>query len=110
MYLDTADLLNIGDGRVAAGDLVRAMARTDAVLVVSREHVQDASHGDLSAVDSLIRGVESFPRVAVVMDGPHAVEPLTTDRREAEVQQQVKDAEMNVAACMRDAAENARMR
>jgi hypothetical protein len=82
VYLDTADLLNIGDGRVAADDLVRTMARTDAVLVVSREHVQDASRGNRSAIDSLIRAVESFPRIAVVMDGPHSVEPLTTDRRD----------------------------
>jgi hypothetical protein len=85
LYLDTADLLDIGDGRVAADTvaaLVRAMAETQTMLVVSREHVQDVSRGIASAVESFVRAVEAFQPVLAVMDGPDAIEPLTAERKD----------------------------
>ena len=83
LYLDTADLIEIGDGRVGAqgvAQLVAAMAEARAALVVSREHLLDVSRGGPSAVESLVVAVEAFPHVLIVTDGPDAVEPLTAER------------------------------
>lgn len=83
LYLDTADLLDIGDGKVGVetvAALVSAMAETETMLVVSREHVQDVSRGIASAVESFVRAVEGFQPVLAVTDGPDAIEPLSVGR------------------------------
>jgi hypothetical protein len=83
LYLDLADLLDIGDRRLPSktvAELVAVAGASNAALVVSREHVQDASRGGASTVESLVCAVERFRTVVVVMDGPDSVEPLTPER------------------------------
>ena len=86
LYLDLADLYEIGDGRVQPDELralVRAMSDTDTMLVLSRDHVHDAAGGGPSSLESLARAAEVFQPVLAVMDGPDEVEPLTcTNYRE----------------------------
>ncbi|MDP9001101.1 MAG: hypothetical protein M3O46_13425 [Myxococcota bacterium] len=69
LYLDTADLIEIGDGRVAVdsmAELVKVMAESRTMLVLAREHVQDISRGNTLAVESFVRAVERFQPVLLV--------------------------------------------
>jgi hypothetical protein len=89
LYLDVADLFDVGDGRVLPAhveELVAALGAADVVLVVSRDHIHDADRGGPPSVESLVRAVEMFPRVVAVTDGPEVVEPLTAERRDIVVE------------------------
>jgi hypothetical protein len=79
LYLDTAELLDMADGRTDAGvvsALIREMERSSTLLVVSVEHAQDIMHG--AAADTYERflcALERFPNRAVVTTAPHDIEP-----------------------------------
>jgi len=82
LYLDAADLFDIGDGRLdpaLVADLGAAMNETGTLLMLSHDHVHDAARGGTSSLDSLARAAEVFGVVLVVMAGPGAVEPLTPE-------------------------------
>jgi hypothetical protein len=88
LYLDTADLFDIGDGRADAaelGELRAAMADTGTMLVFNRDHLHDAAKADSGSRERLLDAVESFEPVLLVMRGPGRVEPLTADRADIEL-------------------------
>ncbi len=89
LYLDTADLIEIGDGRVSDKflmEFVRAMAASETRLVLSKEHIQDISRGNAAAIESFVQAVERFSPVQLVVQGPEKVEPLTSDHNDLSVQ------------------------
>lgn len=89
LYLDTGDLFDIGDGRIApvtVAELATAMDASDTVLVVSYVHYLDAARGGQSSVESLVRAVAMFPRAAAVTRAPEKVEPLSAERSDIHVE------------------------
>jgi hypothetical protein len=56
------------------------MLNTNTMLVVSTDHVQDVWRARSDAIESFVAAVELFQPVLAVMDGPVAVEPLTSER------------------------------
>lgn len=79
LYLDAADLFDIGDDRidrVVVKELCAAMAETRTMLLVSHQHLHDSVRGGPRSTESLVRAVEAFEPVLVVTKGPLAVEPL----------------------------------
>lgn len=90
LYLDFSDIVRIADGRADAAEVttLRAALRdTDTRLTLSRGHTWDglSNLGAVSA-DRLIRTVESFEPIWMVIDGPEVVEPLRVTRPDIVVQ------------------------
>src|SRR4051812_22792287 len=79
LYLDTAEILTIADGKADADvlrQLVAAMWARCVVLVISLEHLQDSlARADSSAPDRVAAALEHFPLRGVVVSGPSAIEP-----------------------------------
>jgi len=76
LYLDTGDLVRIADGRTDPSELLRVMHETDTSLVISREHVQDATWKcDDATRDRFIAAVERFGVILMVQEGPFTIEP-----------------------------------
>lgn len=79
LYLDTAEILTIADGKVdreIVRELVSAMSARCVVLVISLEHLQDSlTRADSNAPDRVTAALERFPLRAVVVSGPSAIEP-----------------------------------
>ena len=68
LYLDTADLITIGDEKVDAGvvaALMRACDRTGTVLVVSLWHVADARNAEPDGRERIFDAVDRFPQRAL---------------------------------------------
>lgn len=68
LYLDTADLVTIGDGKVDAAvvnDLLRECERTGTVLVVSLWHVADARNAKPDGRHRIFDAVDRFPERAL---------------------------------------------
>jgi hypothetical protein len=90
LYLDTADLLLIADGRVeqtVVDELLLAMAASDTRLTLTREHIWDGlSRVDEPTKQRVVAAVEAFGPILMVMDGPEVVEPLSRDRTDIVVQ------------------------
>jgi hypothetical protein len=86
LYLDTADLLRIGDRRFPeplVTALRAALAKSQTKLVISPFHVQDAvSRVDTATTERFVRTVETFQPLLAVVDGPDVVEPLNDQRRD----------------------------
>lgn len=89
VYLDSAILLDIADGRLDRGLLSRllaAMTKRPKWLVVSRDHMQDVmSRTDAGNRDRFAAAVEQFPFRAVVHKEPHEIEPWTDGPRDIEL-------------------------
>ncbi len=82
LYLDTAELLEIGDGRAAPGMLERlvdATRRHGVIAIASLHHLIDVvPRGGAEAVTSLANAFERFPFRAVVTVEPTEIEPWTS--------------------------------
>lgn len=82
LYLDTGDLIDIADGRIAP-DVVRELTISceehAVLLVLSSAHLQDAlMPEDPVSVDRLATALELFRLRCLVMKGPDVVEPWLT--------------------------------
>jgi hypothetical protein len=81
LYLDTGLLLEIADGLIEGPILTRlltTMADLPAVLVVSKDHMQDAiPRGHDENRDHFAAAVQRFPFRAVVVREPREIEPWT---------------------------------
>lgn len=79
LFLDTAVLIEIGDGRIDSGlldELLDAVAQHAFVLLVTPHHLQDALRpGERDNVARLATALESFPALGVVDRGPDEIEP-----------------------------------
>lgn len=79
LYLDTAELAGIADGRTepkVVAELLAAARRCCAILIISIEHLQDALPNACSDTRKRIAdALELFPLRAVVLEGPSEIEP-----------------------------------
>jgi hypothetical protein len=79
LYLDTAELLAVADGKVDAqlfSELLAGMIERRVILVISIEHMQDAiPRADPRAASRMADALERFPLRAVVLTEPHEIEP-----------------------------------
>jgi hypothetical protein len=90
LYLDTAELLYIADGRADEGlvrDLAQAMWAHCMPLVVSLEHLQDAipRATDPDTRNRVADALERFELRAVVIRSPGEIEPWTTPEADIEL-------------------------
>lgn len=68
LYLDTADLIMIGDGKedpAVVRELFAQCERLDVLLVASLWHVADARNAPVDARDRIIGAIDTFPRRAL---------------------------------------------
>lgn len=90
LYLAFSDIIRLADGGVDAAEataLRAAMRETDTRLTLSRGHTWDGlSNLDAATAERVIRAVESFEPICMVVDGPEVVEPLATTRPDIVVQ------------------------
>jgi len=79
LYLDTAVLIEIGDGSIARLVLERlldAVTSHAVMAVVSLQHLQDALHpGEAENAGRLATALEMFPVLGLVDRGPFEIEP-----------------------------------
>lgn len=89
MYLDSAILLDIADGRFDSGlwsRLLSSMTTRPKWLVVSRDHMQDVmSRTNDGNRDRFAAAVEQFPFRAVVYREPHEIEPWPSGPRDIQL-------------------------
>ncbi len=90
LYLDSSDIIRLADGVADAAQLEAlraAMLETGTRLTLSRAHTWDGlSRVDAARAERVIRVVESFEPILMVVDGPDVVEPIWTDRPDVVVQ------------------------
>jgi hypothetical protein len=89
LYLDTAELNDIGRGNLAAplvDALLETLERHAVVLVISSAHMRDAlKPGDVDAPKLFATTLERFWMRALVVRGPDEVEPWPTTPRDIEL-------------------------
>jgi hypothetical protein len=90
VYLDSAELIGIAEGRAdedSVERLIKEMADRLAILVVSLEHLQEALPlEDSGAPERLADALERFRFRALVTRGPSEVEPWSNAESDIEIQ------------------------
>ena len=81
LYLDTADILDIADGRrdpEGVAELRAAVSETKTIVILSKDHFWDIlPRCDEASIERVITALEGFPYVAIPLEEPHELEKIS---------------------------------